>query len=59
MVRSAVPGGKLTADQLLGELDMCDELGNGTLRITSRQGLQLHGMPKAQFAGNHSADQRN
>jgi sulfite reductase (ferredoxin) len=46
MVRSAVPGGKLTSDQLLGELDMCDELGNGTLRITSRQGLQLHGVPK-------------
>jgi sulfite reductase (ferredoxin) len=46
MVRSAVPGGKLTADQLLGELDLCDELGTGTLRITSRQGLQLHGVPK-------------
>jgi sulfite reductase (ferredoxin) len=46
MVRSRVPGGKLTSDQLLGELDLCDELGNGTLRITSRQGLQLHGVPK-------------
>jgi sulfite reductase (ferredoxin) len=46
MVRSAVPGGKLTSDQLLGELALCDELGNGTLRITSRQGLQLHGVPK-------------
>src|ERR1043165_6828943 len=39
MVRSRVPGGKLTWEQLLGELDLCDELGNGTLRITSRQGL--------------------
>jgi sulfite reductase (ferredoxin) len=46
MVRSAVPGGKLSADQLLGELDLCDEVGNGTLRITSRQGLQLHGVLK-------------
>ncbi|HEY2882649.1 MAG TPA: NADPH-dependent assimilatory sulfite reductase hemoprotein subunit [Pirellulales bacterium] len=46
MVRSAVPGGRLTSDQLLGELAMCDELGTGTLRITSRQGLQLHGIPK-------------
>ncbi len=46
MVRSAIPGGKLTSEQLLGELAMCDELGNGTLRITSRQGLQLHGVPK-------------
>jgi len=46
MVRSAVPGGRLTTDQLLGELALCDELGNGTLRITSRQGLQLHGVVK-------------
>jgi sulfite reductase (ferredoxin) len=46
MVRSAIPGGKMTSDQLLAELAICDELGNGTLRITSRQGLQLHGVPK-------------
>ena len=46
MVRSRVPGGKLTSDQLLAELDLCDELGNATLRITSRQGLQLHGILK-------------
>ncbi|HEY2759788.1 MAG TPA: NADPH-dependent assimilatory sulfite reductase hemoprotein subunit, partial [Pirellulales bacterium] len=46
MVRSKIPGGKLTAEQLLAELDTCDELANGTLRITSRQGLQLHGVPK-------------
>lgn len=46
MVRSRIPGGKLTGDDLLAELDMCDEFGNGTLRITSRQGLQLHGVLK-------------
>jgi sulfite reductase (ferredoxin) len=46
MVRTRVPGGKLTSDQLLGELDLCDEIGNTTLRITSRQGLQLHGVLK-------------
>lgn len=46
MVRSRVPGGKLTSAQLLAELDLCDELGNGTLRITTRQGLQLHGILK-------------
>jgi sulfite reductase (ferredoxin) len=46
MVRSRIPGGQLTADDLLAELDMCDEFGNGTLRITSRQGLQLHGVLK-------------
>jgi sulfite reductase (ferredoxin) len=49
MVRSRVPGGKLTSDQLLGELDLADELGNGSLRITSRQGLQLHGILKGEL----------
>lgn len=46
MVRTRIPGGKLTSRQLLGELDLADELGNTTLRITSRQGLQLHGILK-------------
>ena len=46
MVRSRVPGGKLTAEQLLGEIDLGEQLGNSTLRITSRQGLQLHCIPK-------------
>ncbi len=46
MVRTRVPGGKLTSEQLLAELDLCDELGNTTLRCTSRQGLQLHGVVK-------------
>jgi len=47
MVRTAIPGGKLTSAQLLAELDLCDELGNTTLRITTRQGLQLHGILKS------------
>ena len=46
MVRTAIPGGKLASSQLLAELDLCDELGNTTLRITTRQGLQLHGVLK-------------
>lgn len=46
MVRTKIPGGKLTSDQLLAELDLCDEVGNTTLRCTTRQGLQLHGIVK-------------
>ncbi|MEM9186659.1 MAG: NADPH-dependent assimilatory sulfite reductase hemoprotein subunit [Planctomycetota bacterium] len=46
MVRSAIPGGRLTSAQLLAQLDLCDEIGNSTLRITTRQGLQLHGILK-------------
>ena len=46
MVRSRIPGGRLTAKQFLGELDLCDRYGNETLRITTRQALQLHGILK-------------
>lgn len=46
MVRSRIPGGRVTADQFLAELDLCEKLANGTLRITSRQGFQLHGVLK-------------
>jgi sulfite reductase (ferredoxin) len=46
MVRVAVPGGRLSAEQLLAQLDICDELAGGTLRITTRQDLQIHRVPK-------------
>jgi sulfite reductase (ferredoxin) len=46
LVRTRLPGGVLTGRQLLAELHLCDELGDGTLRITDRQGLQLHGVLK-------------
>ena len=46
MVRTRIPGGRVTASQFLAELDLCDKLANGTLRITSRQGFQLHGVLK-------------
>ena len=47
MLRTVVPGGKFNAEQLLAELDLCDEVGNTTLRITTRQALQLHGILKS------------
>ncbi|MBM3998833.1 MAG: NADPH-dependent assimilatory sulfite reductase hemoprotein subunit [Planctomycetes bacterium] len=46
MIRTKIPAGMLTSDQLLAELDLCEELGNGTLRITNRQDLQLHSVLK-------------
>jgi sulfite reductase (ferredoxin) len=42
MIRTRLPGGRCTADQLLAELELADRFGNGTLRLTSRQGFQLH-----------------
>jgi len=47
MVRNRIPGGKMSAAQFLGELDIADELGNGTIRITTRQSIQLHGVVKS------------
>lgn len=46
MVRTRIPGGRVTAAQFLAELDLCEKLANGTVRITSRQGFQLHGVLK-------------
>lgn len=47
MVRTRIPGGRVTAEQFLAELDLCEKLANGTLRITSRQAFQLHGVLKS------------
>jgi sulfite reductase (ferredoxin) len=46
MVRLRIPGGRIQADQFLSMLDMCDELGNSTMKITTRQTIQLHGILK-------------
>lgn len=46
MVRTRIPGGRVTAEQFLAELEICDKLANGTVRITTRQGFQLHGVLK-------------
>ncbi|MBL8820710.1 MAG: NADPH-dependent assimilatory sulfite reductase hemoprotein subunit [Planctomyces sp.] len=47
MVRTRIPGGRVTAGQFIAELDLCDRLANGTVRVTSRQGFQLHGVLKS------------
>ena len=47
MVRSKIPAGIVTSHQLLSQLDLCDVVGNTTLRITSRQAFQMHGVVKS------------
>ncbi len=49
MVRSRIPGGVLSAEQYLAEDDLAGRYANGTLRITTRQGLQLHGILKGEL----------
>ncbi len=56
MVRSKIPGGIMTSDQLLAQMDLCDEIGNTTLRVTSRQGLQIHGVLKTDTGSHDPAD---
>src|SRR3990170_3534999 len=59
MIRCAIPAGVVTADQYLGLDALSDEYANRSLRVTTRQGLQLHGVImknlKATIAGiNHT-----
>ncbi|MEX1133833.1 MAG: NADPH-dependent assimilatory sulfite reductase hemoprotein subunit [Acidimicrobiia bacterium] len=46
MVRAALPGGRMSAEQYLVADQLADLVGDGTLRITSRQGLQWHHVGK-------------
>ena len=47
MVRARIPGGRLTADQYLALDAIADRYANGSLRITTREGIQFHGVVKA------------
>ena len=49
MIRTRVPGGKVSSPQFLAHLDLCDQYGNETLRVTTRQGFQLHGVIKREL----------
>lgn len=44
MVRSKVPAGMVTAEQYLAHDRIADDIGNHTLRVTSRQDFQIHGV---------------
>jgi len=46
MIRNKIPGGRMTSKQMLAELDLADELGDTTIRLTTRQSIQFHHIPK-------------
>ena len=46
MVRAKIPGGRVTAEQYLAQEELADRYGSGTLRVTTRQDFQLHGILK-------------
>ena len=47
MVRVRIPGGRLDAQQYLALDALADRHANGSLRITTRQSIQFHGVVKA------------
>lgn len=46
MIRARIPGGVLDAKQYLQFDRLAEEYGNGTMRITTRQTFQMHGILK-------------
>ena len=47
MLRLRSPGGRIPATLYLAMDDLADRLGNTTLRVTTRQAFQMHGIAKA------------
>ena len=46
MVRVRIPGGRLTAEQYLGLDAIAENWADGSLRVTTRQSIQFHGVVK-------------
>jgi sulfite reductase (ferredoxin) len=47
MVRVRIPGGRLTAGQYLALDGLADRYADGSLRVTTRQSIQFHGVVKS------------
>jgi sulfite reductase (ferredoxin) len=47
MVRVAIPGGRLSTDQWLALDEIAEDIADGTIRLTTRQAVQFHGVLKA------------
>ena len=51
------PAGQLTAAQYLALDDIAERHGGGNLRVTTRQGIQFHGLLKGDLKPDHRRDQ--
>jgi sulfite reductase (ferredoxin) len=49
MIRVVVPGGRLSSEQWLGMDDVASTLADGSLRLTTRQAVQFHGVVKGEL----------
>ena len=46
MIRGRIPGGRLNTEQYLVWDELASRVGNGSMRLTTRQSIQLHGILK-------------
>ncbi len=46
MIRTKQPAGKMSAEQYLALDALCGDIANGSLRLTTRQAIQFHGILK-------------
>ena len=44
MIRVAIPGGRLNPDQWLALDGIAGDVADGTIRLTTRQAVQFHGV---------------
>jgi len=49
MIRFRLPAGHMTAEQFIALDNICEKYANGTMKISSRQTMQLHGLLKKDF----------
>jgi sulfite reductase (NADPH) hemoprotein beta-component len=58
MIRTRLPGGVCSSQQWLQLDEIARRYGNGTLRITTRQAFQFHGVIKDRAQGDDAGNQR-
>jgi sulfite reductase beta subunit-like hemoprotein len=58
LLRGRIPGGRLNAEQYLAWDRLAETFGDATLRITTRQSLELHGLAKGNLKAVTSAIHR-
>lgn len=51
MLRLRLPGGAITPEQWLVMDDLAERYGNHTLKLTTRQSIQIHGIVKGELQG--------
>jgi sulfite reductase (NADPH) hemoprotein beta-component len=57
LIRVRVPGGVATPEQWIKMDNLASDFANGTIKLTTRQAFQLHGVIKTQLKKNDSGNQ--